>query len=672
MRKILILVSIVATTFLLSLSALATPQKVFDYWPLKPGDYALPASVNFASSGLANPEKVLAEDGQSTHLSTGSDLVIDFGAPVGGFFDLKVAVSGTARVRLSYSEAAIFSQGKPSGAMEAISFTEKLTVRTYQVSQSGWFTDPVLMGSARYVRIQVQSGELDLDAIRCKITFLPCDPAIHGWFLSSDDLLNKVWYASYYTTCMDTIHSNQGAKSGREKIGEDDWVIVDGAKRDRLIWSGDLGITDHVVYVTNARYDIVRNSLLSLAHWQFPSGIYAACSLAELGKNVAGRFVEYSLWQVINSYDYYLYSGDASFLKEIYPGLLKAMDYHQAQTDKNGMILQRLPAQGFNYSYGLLRSGPVAYTNALYYLCLKDAAKIAQTQGDISHAGIFASRAEKVKANFDRYFWDDKTGAYLDVSSNHERHALDGNAVAITSGLADAQKSQKILAFIDRDLRLPWGDRQFDRPFGHLHKIPFTVGHDAPYVMPYINTFDALARFANGRDPEAVELVKRCWGRMAQVDPNFTTWEWIGKQGNPDAPSTSLVHAWSAGASFVLSENVLGVRPMEAGFASYEIAPRPSGLKWAQGAIPSPRGDIGVSWQDSTNKFEMEINAPAGKGPVVKLPAKGENFKVTINGETIYANGKKAANAKIAAVSLESNYFVIEFKEGGSYKIVLE
>ena len=49
--------------------------------------------------------------------------------------------------------------------------------------------------------------------------------------------------------------------------------------------------------------------------------------------------------------------------------------------------------------------------------------------------------------------------------------------------------------------------------------------------MAFTNAFDAMARYASGRDDEAVDLIRRCWGNMVTKDPNFTVWEWVGKNG---------------------------------------------------------------------------------------------------------------------------------------------
>jgi hypothetical protein len=53
-----------------------------------------------------------------------------------------------------------------------------------------------------------------------------------GWFLSSDDQLNRMWYSGAYTLQLDMKPAGLN--------GLPDARIFDGAKRDRSIWTGDL------------------------------------------------------------------------------------------------------------------------------------------------------------------------------------------------------------------------------------------------------------------------------------------------------------------------------------------------------------------------------------------------------------------------------------------------
>jgi hypothetical protein len=75
--------------------------------------------------------------------------------------------------------------------------------------------------------------------------------AYQGYFYSNDDLLNRTWYSAAFTLQTNAIPVN----TGRELLGSG-WennvsldlgttyptIYIDGSKRDRSVWAGDLGI----------------------------------------------------------------------------------------------------------------------------------------------------------------------------------------------------------------------------------------------------------------------------------------------------------------------------------------------------------------------------------------------------------------------------------------------
>ena len=659
--------------FLFGITAQAQISRwVYKYFPQKPEKYAYPQRISFASKKIKEPEKALKEDGEYLALSSGEKLIIDFGADVGGFFEFKIKLKKPAKIQLYYAEALEFARGKKKYYLWFSPPHRKLLERNYKVSESGWFQDPVLMGGARYLVFEVSSGRLELDGIRCKKSFYPCNPAEAGWFLSSDELLNRIWYAGYYTTCLNTVRPDQGGLSGKEKIGVGNWVIIDGAKRDRLVWSGDLQIANRVVYATSGKYEFAKNSLESLAKDQFKTGQYPSCSVADIGKQVADDFLEYTIWQIINSYDYYLYSGDYDFIKKNYSGIKKAMDFLDKHTDENGLLKQNPFKGGQNYSYTLLRWGKISYVNALYYLGLKRASQIALAMNDPGQAQIYLTRAEQIERWFNDFFWDEKAGAYKEKKRDRSHHPLDGNALAILSGLADEGKARAVLNFIDQNLKLDWGDRQVEKAFRFPRKIPILSGHNYKNVLPLINAFEVQARFQLGDDAGGLDLIRRCWGQMVNNDPNYTTWEWLGKDGKPDQPITSLAHPWSSGATFILSEYILGVKPTSPGFSDYLIEPHPVDLKWAKGAVPSPRGLIKISWKNSPEKFELELNLPKGNGAMVKVPKKSGLCKIWLNQKVIYDAGSSFEHPEGKFLGESERYYKIMLFQGGTYKLKLE
>ncbi len=334
------------------------------------------------------------------------------------------------------------------------------------------------------------------------------------------------------------------------------------------------------------------------------------------------------------------------------------------------MIRQNPFKGGMNYSYTLRRRGAIAYMNALYYYGLQVAAKIALALNDPGQAQIYLARAERIRHWFNSYFWDKKLACYRDKRRDYVHHPLDGNVWAILSGIADEAKAKSVLDFIDKNLRLDWGDRQVDRAYIFPQKTPFLQGHNYKNVMPFINAFDVLARYKLGEDDSALNLIRRCWGYMVKNDPNFTTWEWIGKKAEPDFAFTSLAHPWSAGATFILTEYILGIRPLEPGYARYLIEPHPSDLSWAKGAVPTPNGLIQISWKNHKDGFELNLNLPEKGIPVAHIPRKKAEEKIWVNDLLIYEQGKQKENPLAKITGKDSRYWHLSLKKPGKYIIV--
>ena len=72
----------------------------------------------------------------------------------------------------------------------------------------------------------------------------------------------------------------------------------------------------------------------------------------------------------------------------------------------------------------------------------------------------------------------------------------------------------------------------------------------------------------------------------------------------------SLCHAWGASPIYLLGKYYLGVKPTSAGYATYSVQPVLGGLKWMQGSVPTPSGNIEIYVSTS----QMKIKGAAGTG----------------------------------------------------------
>jgi hypothetical protein len=111
-----------------------------------------------------------------------------------------------------------------------------------------------LRGGFRYLTLfLITNGTIsvDINDITLEIGFQPTWAnlqAYQGYFHSNDDTLNKIWYSGAYTLQTNAVPVNYGRQvpfvvdgwANNGTLGPGDTIIVDGAKRDRAVWPGEL------------------------------------------------------------------------------------------------------------------------------------------------------------------------------------------------------------------------------------------------------------------------------------------------------------------------------------------------------------------------------------------------------------------------------------------------
>lgn len=96
-------------------------------------------------------------------------------------------------------------------------------------------------------------------------------------------------------------------------------------------------------------------------------------------------------------------------------------------------------------------------------------------------------------------------------------------------------------------------------------------------------------------------------------------------------------HAWGAAPANLLPRYVLGVEPLTPGWKRICVHPRPSGLSYARGTVPSPNGPVLVDWKRG-EAFRFELTVPEGCVAEVRVPAASPTGAVRIDGEPVAAH----------------------------------
>jgi hypothetical protein len=580
---------------------------------------------------------------------TPPSVTVDFGKVVVGYpkVDFAWASNNNPGVRLAFSETtqyltdrSDFARSDESGGGPGTDQYAVPAAGAKWTDKEGYASGDQVHAEGlhgfRYVRITLDAlpadapaalpyGQVAIDSVALDFTgYLGTAASYGGWFLCSDDDLNRYWYACAYTNELITdtfLASDCDPRNAATPSLEGLLVLQDGAKRDRDPYVGDIAVSGRTLYLTHPdAAAAARNVLTDLAAHQRSDGWIPPASI----NDYTLPLFDYPLWWVIAVWDYVLYTGDAKFASAHYPNLIAVLDnWYSSVTDTNGLLSKGLNGTDGYGDYAFLpRDGEITYYNANYVQALNDAAAIATLLGHADDASRWTQRAATVASAINTYLWDAPAGAYLDSANGPVRHAQDGNSIAITAGVADAERSTSALAYLDATTKLAYGNAFMD------NDTLSGVGDAARRVYAFTSYPELVARFESGQADSALDQIKRTYGWMYKNDPGITAWEGIGPDGTPyEGAFTSMAHGWSTGALPALTNHLLGARPTGAGFATWSVAPCPGSVSWARGRLATPHGPLRVRWEQNAGPgrkgsatFTLQVTAPAGTSGQVSLP----------------------------------------------------
>ena len=252
-----------------------------------------------------------------------------------------------------------------------------------------------------------------------------------GYFLSSSSAFNTMYYDGAYTeqTDMQPAGTNRATQPS----------VLDGAKRDRAIWSGDLGIEGQGIADTLGTNgdNYVKQSLLTLITSSTQSGGLNADTLFRTGPYSNS----YSSWTLDAATEYYRNTADTAFAQQVLPWLEGQLSYDTTLTDSSGLIVTgpniSTTNGGYDWDfYDGAKTGVVTAFNALYYRALRDVAYIEAGLGNNAKAAAYNQTADKVRDAINANLLNPATGTYYLSESDHSTFAQDANALAVLFGIA--------------------------------------------------------------------------------------------------------------------------------------------------------------------------------------------------------------------------------------------
>jgi hypothetical protein len=623
-----------------------------------------PVSIFSTHGQVLSPNAILS-GGSIVLQGQGSYLVFDFGKEVGGIVSVQFgsASDGTQSLSMAFSESSLYSGMSSDQSNGGSGADGSLPIA---VTPYGDYVTPAaeLRGGFRYLTIGLtSSGSVELTGVELKFTAAPTSQdlrAYKGSFDSNDDLLNRIWYAGAYTVQMDTIDPHQGRvwpppgsgwlNNGVSGSGLS--ILVDGAKRDRTIWSSDLGISAITAYVSLGDTLSVKNDLDTLfAHQDASGGLpYAGPEV-----NFGAISDTYHLWTLVAVIDYDLHSGDRAWILEHWPQIQSAIQFSTAKIDGNGLLSIDLLADWGRQQPG----GEEIEANALLYRVLRGASFLASVVGDSASSTLYQAKASDLRNAIQSRLWDATAGMYRDVPGS-SLYPQDGNSLALWFGIPDTVSQ---CTEISANLRARWNS------FGAL--TPERPGA----IATFPGSIEVMAHFAAEDDETALDLVRREWGYMlsSPLGTGSTFWEGYLQDGAFDYGGSymSLAHGWATGPTSALTQYVAGVGPDWSSPTQFHFIPHLGDLSRVSAVIPLATGTVKVTWEHDSGKFVAAVNAPSAMVGRYGIPVHSGSSSVLVDGRPVWSSCAPFADNQYGEISRERNRLYLS-RVAGSHTITEE
>jgi hypothetical protein len=636
------------TAFAPSSSAEPKPSAPWQQYNYAPASRTVTAQSVYRTTGSVTDATEVLQGNPTTLRGAGASITLDFGVEVGGLVTAHATSSSDPgqQLGLAFSESSQYV-GTSSDASNGGGGSDGAIYADLTPGTSWTMPTDKLRGGFRYLTLFANSGgAIALDKVTLAITFAPQMSDLRNYpnyFYSSDPLLNRIWYAGAYTAQTNTIAPTTGRvwgppASGWENngtVGVGDSVLVDGAKRDRTVWPGDLGVSVPTAFSSLGDLTPTRNALTTLYDHQVASGElpFAGPEVNFYGSDT------YHLWTLIGTANYYQYTHDRAWLSGEWANYVRALRFSLAKVGSDGLMNVTGTADWARSDQG----GENIEANALLYHALQTGSELAAAMGDTSDAASWTRAATTLRDAANATLWDDAAGQYRDNPSS-SLYPQDGNSLAVWYGLAPQPRAARVSAA----LSLNWN----------------SYGATTPEKNGEIGTFpgsmEVQAHLQAGDTGRGLDLIRREWGYMldSPLGTHSTFWEGYladGQFGYGGA-YMSAAHGWSTGPTSALTFYVLGIRPTTID-GRYDIAPQTGGLASTQGSLRTPFGDITLAWQHDVKArtFSETLNAPAQAIGRIEVPTFGAQTVVTVNGKQVWNAGRSSAYG----AHLEGDYVVL-------------
>ena len=324
--------------------------------------------------------------------NTKVSLLLDQHELVTGYPELMVSEGAGSKMRLTYAEA-LFDEKGQKGNRDEIEGKHILGVADEFVVGGGkekskslnslGMTNTVFMPLGwrtwRFLQVDVETGEqaLRIEGLKTWYSAYPFEEK--GYFRAEG--WNKIWDIGWRTARLDAHDT-----------------YMDTPYWERLQYIGDTRIQAMVSYTVAGDDRLARQAIVAFNHSRIPDGLTQSRYPSQLVQMIP----TFSLMYVGMVHDFWMYRGDAEFVKANLPGVRTVMDWYVARQRADG-LLGKIPWWPFvdwgkDFVDGVPpqeADGGSSVITLQFVEALRYAAELEEVYGDKHQAEVYRAAAER-------------------------------------------------------------------------------------------------------------------------------------------------------------------------------------------------------------------------------------------------------------------------------------
>ncbi len=373
--------------------------------------------------------------------------------------------------------------------------------------------------------------------------------------------------------------------------------FIDTPTREKGSWLYDGSKESSTAMAVFGEQNLTRKSLTEFAQSQkryWPNGavnkIYPT-GLGALDINESTEIYAEWVWQ------YWMHTGDRALLTTVYPVLQRIADYVHRAVSPSTQLVTSLPATNNYYPYPV--STRLNVLGANVFLRTAQVAEALHRPG--GEVDVQRQRRRALTSAVNRRLTR-ADGTYVDGllagGAPTPTASQTSSACAAAYGIVPAAQLAAVAGYV-RDLG--------------MQSPPQNAG-EVLATMARAGLYDDLVY-------RLVDATTDGWANILARGATFTWEVWDPS----DIVGDSMSHGWGSTMVPEIQRWLLGVRPTAPGFATFEVVPPPSGLDWALGTVPTPRGTISVAWRRPTPadpRISVDVDVPPNSTAVLSVAAR--------------------------------------------------